>query len=90
MHVPEFLAERAQACGIDVKTIETYIDSFRYISLCFLLYSKLEFNQISKIQLGPTPTFFVTWMLSLQIWCPSARWIWSRFGAGGDAVLWFE
>ncbi|XP_022981999.1 aspartate--tRNA ligase 2, cytoplasmic-like [Cucurbita maxima] len=30
VHVPEFLAERAQACGIDVKTIETYIDSFRY------------------------------------------------------------
>ncbi|XP_022936995.1 aspartate--tRNA ligase 2, cytoplasmic-like [Cucurbita moschata] len=30
VHVPEFLTERAQACGIDVKTIETYIDSFRY------------------------------------------------------------
>ncbi|XP_038899520.1 aspartate--tRNA ligase 2, cytoplasmic [Benincasa hispida] len=30
VHVPEFLAERAQACGIDVKTIATYIDSFRY------------------------------------------------------------
>ncbi|KAI6679133.1 hypothetical protein NL676_033014 [Syzygium grande] len=30
VHVPEFLAKRAEACGIDVKTIETYIDSFRY------------------------------------------------------------
>ncbi|GMN39774.1 hypothetical protein TIFTF001_008998 [Ficus carica] len=30
VHVPEFLAECAEACGIDVKTISTYIDSFRY------------------------------------------------------------
>ncbi|XVF48103.1 hypothetical protein PTKIN_Ptkin03bG0164700 [Pterospermum kingtungense] len=30
VHVPEFLAERAQACGIDVNTISSYIDSFRY------------------------------------------------------------
>lgn len=30
VHVPEFLTERAQGCGIDVKTISTYIDSFRY------------------------------------------------------------
>ncbi|KAL7111988.1 hypothetical protein ACP275_05G124200 [Erythranthe tilingii] len=30
VHVPEFLTERAQACGIDVNTISTYIDSFRY------------------------------------------------------------
>ncbi|XVF58226.1 hypothetical protein PTKIN_Ptkin07bG0047400 [Pterospermum kingtungense] len=30
IHVPELLAERAQACGIDVNTISTYIDSFRY------------------------------------------------------------
>ncbi|XWS70634.1 hypothetical protein CRYUN_Cryun03dG0063600 [Craigia yunnanensis] len=30
VHVPEFLAEHAQACGIDVNTISTYIDSFRY------------------------------------------------------------
>ncbi|XVE94224.1 hypothetical protein REPUB_Repub01dG0263300 [Reevesia pubescens] len=30
VHVPEFLAERAQECGIDVNTISTYIDSFRY------------------------------------------------------------
>ncbi|PON65615.1 Aspartyl-tRNA synthetase, archaeal-type [Parasponia andersonii] len=30
VHVPELLAERAQACGIDVNTISTYIDSFRY------------------------------------------------------------
>ncbi|KAF8036703.1 hypothetical protein BT93_C2422 [Corymbia citriodora subsp. variegata] len=30
VHVPEFLTKRAEACGIDVKTIETYIDSFRY------------------------------------------------------------
>ncbi|KAL5558296.1 hypothetical protein UlMin_034507 [Ulmus minor] len=30
VHVPEFLTERAAACGIDVSTISTYIDSFRY------------------------------------------------------------
>ncbi|KAF8389494.1 hypothetical protein HHK36_026189 [Tetracentron sinense] len=30
VHVPEFLATRAEACGIDVQTILTYIDSFRY------------------------------------------------------------
>ncbi|KAL0297411.1 UNVERIFIED_CONTAM: Aspartate--tRNA ligase 2, cytoplasmic [Sesamum radiatum] len=30
VHVPEFLTERAQSLGIDVKTISTYIDSFRY------------------------------------------------------------
>lgn len=30
IHVPEFLEERAQACGIEVKTISAYIDSFRY------------------------------------------------------------
>ncbi|KAF8389495.1 hypothetical protein HHK36_026190 [Tetracentron sinense] len=29
VHVPEFLATRAEACGIDVQTILTYIDSFR-------------------------------------------------------------
>ncbi|XP_049403476.1 aspartate--tRNA ligase 2, cytoplasmic [Solanum stenotomum] len=30
VHVPEFLEKRAGECGIDVKTISTYIDSFRY------------------------------------------------------------
>ncbi|XP_057987428.1 aspartate--tRNA ligase 2, cytoplasmic-like isoform X1 [Hevea brasiliensis] len=30
VHVPELLEERAKACGIDVNTITTYIDSFRY------------------------------------------------------------
>lgn len=30
VHVPEFLEERAKACGIDVNTLTTYIDSFRY------------------------------------------------------------
>ncbi|KAG6408220.1 hypothetical protein SASPL_131224 [Salvia splendens] len=30
IHVPELLTERAQACGIDVSTISTYIDAFRY------------------------------------------------------------
>ncbi|TKY58039.1 Aspartate--tRNA ligase 2 [Spatholobus suberectus] len=30
VHVPEYLEQRAAACGIDVKTISTYIDSFRY------------------------------------------------------------
>ncbi|CAM8952844.1 unnamed protein product [Rhodiola kirilowii] len=30
LHEPERLTERAKACGIDVSTISTYIDSFRY------------------------------------------------------------
>ncbi|KAL3645839.1 hypothetical protein CASFOL_011019 [Castilleja foliolosa] len=30
IHVPELLTERAQSLGIDVKSISTYIDSFRY------------------------------------------------------------
>eukprot|EP00262_Sarcandra_glabra_P007157 TRINITY_DN1976_c0_g2_i1.p1 TRINITY_DN1976_c0_g2~~TRINITY_DN1976_c0_g2_i1.p1 ORF type:complete len:556 (-),score=89.37 TRINITY_DN1976_c0_g2_i1:221-1888(-) len=30
VHIPELLTTRAEACGIDVKTISTYIDSFRY------------------------------------------------------------
>ncbi|XP_060212392.1 aspartate--tRNA ligase 2, cytoplasmic-like [Lycium barbarum] len=30
IHVPEFLEKRAGECGIDIKTISTYIDSFRY------------------------------------------------------------
>ncbi|PKI31783.1 hypothetical protein CRG98_047822 [Punica granatum] len=30
VHVPEFLIERVQSCGIDVNTISTYVDSFRY------------------------------------------------------------
>ncbi|ONK82043.1 uncharacterized protein A4U43_C01F35540 [Asparagus officinalis] len=30
IHSPELLTSRAKACGIDVKTISTYIDSFRY------------------------------------------------------------
>ena len=29
VHVPEFLSSRAEACGIDVATISSYIDSFR-------------------------------------------------------------
>ncbi|KAG5539923.1 hypothetical protein RHGRI_020222 [Rhododendron griersonianum] len=29
VHLPDFLATRAEACGIDVKTISTYVDSFR-------------------------------------------------------------
>ncbi|CDP04847.1 unnamed protein product [Coffea canephora] len=29
VHVPELLAQRAESCGIDVRTISTYIDSFR-------------------------------------------------------------
>ncbi|GAA0153845.1 hypothetical protein LIER_11987 [Lithospermum erythrorhizon] len=31
IHIPEFLAQRAEACGIDVQTISSYIDSFRYL-----------------------------------------------------------
>ncbi|KAJ3691422.1 hypothetical protein LUZ61_020586 [Rhynchospora tenuis] len=30
IHDPEMLTKRAEQCGIDVKTISTYIDSFRY------------------------------------------------------------
>ncbi|XP_057546833.1 aspartate--tRNA ligase 2, cytoplasmic [Amaranthus tricolor] len=30
VHDPEFLTKRAEACGIEVKTIATYIDSFKY------------------------------------------------------------
>ncbi|KAF3497084.1 hypothetical protein DY000_02056110 [Brassica cretica] len=30
VHVPEVLEKRARECGIDVKTISTYIDSFKY------------------------------------------------------------
>uniref|UniRef100_A0A7N2N4Y4 aspartate--tRNA ligase n=1 Tax=Quercus lobata TaxID=97700 RepID=A0A7N2N4Y4_QUELO len=30
VHVPDFLVERAQALGIDVQSISTYVDSFRY------------------------------------------------------------
>ncbi|KAL9249761.1 Aspartate--tRNA ligase 2, cytoplasmic-like protein [Drosera capensis] len=30
VHDPEFLKQRAESCGIDVRTISTYIDSFRY------------------------------------------------------------
>ncbi|CAK8671483.1 aspartate--tRNA ligase, cytoplasmic-like [Clavelina lepadiformis] len=30
VHDPEFLTERAKAHGIDIKTIQAYIDSFRY------------------------------------------------------------
>lgn len=30
VHLPELLTKRAEECGIDVKTISTYIDSFRY------------------------------------------------------------
>lgn len=30
IHIPELLEQRAKNCGIDVSTISTYIDSFRY------------------------------------------------------------
>lgn len=30
IHEPDFLAERATACGLEVSTIKSYIDSFRY------------------------------------------------------------
>ncbi|KAJ0510501.1 putative aspartate--tRNA ligase [Helianthus annuus] len=30
VHIPELLESRATACGIDVKTISSYVDSFRY------------------------------------------------------------
>ncbi|GAA0146861.1 aminoacyl-tRNA synthetase [Lithospermum erythrorhizon] len=30
IHIPEILAQRAEECGINVQTISSYIDSFRY------------------------------------------------------------
>jgi len=30
IHVPEYLAQRAQECGLDVGTLSAYIDSFKY------------------------------------------------------------
>jgi len=33
IHVPGLLAKRAAECGIDVSTISTYIESFRYVFL---------------------------------------------------------
>ena len=30
IHDPEFLTERAKAHGIDISTIQAYIDSFKY------------------------------------------------------------
>jgi len=37
VHDPDFLMQRAEAFGIDVKTISTYIDSFRYCLLVHLV-----------------------------------------------------
>ncbi|KAI4377862.1 hypothetical protein MLD38_015429 [Melastoma candidum] len=62
VHVPEFLTERAQACGIDVSTIKTYIDAFRYgtpphggfgvgLERVVMLYCAL--NNIRKTSLFP-------------------------------------
>jgi aspartyl-tRNA synthetase len=31
VHTPELLAKRATECGIDVNTISSYIESFRYV-----------------------------------------------------------
>lgn len=44
VHVPEFLEERAKSLGIDVKTISTYIDSFRCTNCFprFILYCMLH------------------------------------------------
>lgn len=100
VHVPEFLAERAQACGIEVKTIETYIDSFRYTSLLALITTSLKcllsISPLLEIEIKLNKQrfdyefFTCTRMLLLQIWCSSSRWFWSWFGARGDAFLWFE
>ncbi|KAK1379664.1 Aspartate--tRNA ligase [Heracleum sosnowskyi] len=62
VHVPEFLEERAKSCGIDVKSISTYIDSFRYgapphggfgvgLERVVMLYCNL--NNIRKTSLFP-------------------------------------
>lgn len=42
VHVPELLRERAQARGIDVETISTYVDSFRFTSIKFTFLSILH------------------------------------------------
>ncbi|KAL9260968.1 Aspartate--tRNA ligase 2, cytoplasmic-like protein [Drosera capensis] len=62
VHDPEFLKQRAESCGIDVKTISTYIDSFRYgapphggfgvgLERVVMLYCAL--NNIRKTSLYP-------------------------------------
>ncbi|XP_028102460.1 aspartate--tRNA ligase 2, cytoplasmic-like isoform X2 [Camellia sinensis] len=43
VHVPEFLATRAEAGGIDVKTISTYIDSFGYFFIDHFVVYSFEF-----------------------------------------------
>jgi aspartyl-tRNA synthetase len=62
VHVPEFLTERAQACGIDVGSISAYIDSFRYgapphggfgVGLERVVMLFLGLNNIRKTSLYP-------------------------------------
>ncbi|KAJ8616879.1 hypothetical protein MRB53_013065 [Persea americana] len=62
VHVPEFLTARAEACGIDVKTISTYVDSFRYgapphggfgVGLERVVMLFLALNNIRKTSLYP-------------------------------------
>lgn len=62
VHVPDFLAERAQACGIEVNTISTYVDSFRYgapphggfgVGLERVVMLFLGLNNIRKTSLFP-------------------------------------
>ncbi|RWR91562.1 aspartate--tRNA ligase 2, cytoplasmic-like protein [Cinnamomum micranthum f. kanehirae] len=62
VHVPEFLTARAEACGIDVKTISTYVDSFRYgaplhggfgVGLERVVMLFLALNNIRKTSLFP-------------------------------------
>ncbi|RWR82117.1 Aspartyl/Asparaginyl-tRNA synthetase [Cinnamomum micranthum f. kanehirae] len=62
VHVPELLTARAEACGIDVKTISTYVDSFRYgapphggfgVGLERVVMLFLALNNIRKTSLFP-------------------------------------
>ena len=43
MHDADLLTSRAIACGVDVKTVQTYIDSFRFA------LSRLHFLSVDVI-----------------------------------------
>lgn len=64
VHVPEFLEQRAAACGIDVKTISTYIDSFRYCFFLFLSSLYFVFMPLLPTWLRQLTFFYVKKCLS--------------------------
>lgn len=46
IHDPEYLTQRAKAHGIDISTIQAYIDSFRWVLTGRIMESKLYFASI--------------------------------------------